>query len=131
MKTSSLAIDFDKPVRIAAYKPHGLDIMFYALGLSVGLGLLFVLNFMHGGKIMLYFVLWRVLLSIPILLITLLFYSLLKELSVYTPKLLKKPVWTLRELMALTKKDEQETRRIMTRVLETAFILDEGSILSE
>ena len=62
--------------------------------------------------------------SIPLILLTLVSLQLLRELRVYPPKLARQPQWTLEELMRLTGKDEKETRRVITRVLESAFVVD-------
>jgi hypothetical protein len=58
------------------------------------------------------------------------FYQLLRELRVYPPKLLKQNIWTIDELMALTKKDRKETEQIITRVLEACFTVSAECILS-
>lgn len=56
--------------------------------------------------------------------------SLLKELRFYTKALLKKSTWTLEELMELTQKDRQETERIITRVLESSFVVEKSCLKS-
>lgn len=116
--------DFSSPIRIVRPKANGLDIMFYTALASVLLAVLLVILCFKGGVFGVYFDLWRVLVSIPLILLTLLPLQLLRELRVYPPKLARQPQWTLEELMRLTGKDEKETRRVITRVLESAFVVD-------
>ena len=116
--------DFSLPIRIVRPKANGLDIMFYTALASVLLAVILVILCFKGGVFGVYFDLWRVLVSIPLILLTLVPLQLLRELRVYPPKLAKQPQWTLEELMRLTGKDEKETRRIITRVLESAFVVD-------
>ena len=116
--------DFSSPIRIVRPKANGLDIMFYTALASVLLAVILVILCFKGGVFGVYFDLWRVLVSIPLILLTLVPLQLLRELRVYPPKLARQPQWTLEELMRLTGKDEKETRRIITRVLESAFVVD-------
>ena len=116
--------DFSLPIRIVRPKANGLDIMFYTALASVLLAVILVILCFKGGVFGVYFDLWRVLVSIPLILLTLVPLQLLRELRVYPPKLARQPQWTLEELMRLTGKDEKETRRIITRVLESAFVVD-------
>ena len=115
---------FDKPIRILSVKSNGADITFYMILLSVlAVAVLFLLC-MKGGKFGLYLELWRVVVSIPLIVLATYPAQLLRELRTYVPLLAKKPVWTLPEMVKLTGKDEKETMQIMTRVLESAFIVD-------
>ena len=116
--------DFSLPIRIVRPKANGLDIMFYTALASVLLAVILVILCFKGGVFGVYFDLWRVLVSIPLILLTLVPLQLLRELRVYPPKLARQPQWTLEELMRLTGKDEKETRRVITRVLESAFVVD-------
>ena len=116
--------DFSAPIRIVRPKANGLDIMFYTALASVLLAVILVILCFKGGVFGVYFDLWRVLVSIPLILLTLVPLQLLRELRVYPPKLARQPQWTLEELMRLTGKDEKETRRVITRVLESAFVVD-------
>lgn len=125
-----IAYDFTRPIRILAYRPPGLDIMFYAILLTVCFGIAFVLMFFQEGRISFNLPFWGTLMAIPLLLIGALMASLLKELLHYPRQLMKKPRWTLAEMMKLTGKSEKETIRIMTRVLESCFQVDEACILS-
>ena len=116
--------DFSLPIRIVRPKANGLDIMFYTALASVLLAVILVILCFKGGVFGVYFDLWRVLVSIPLILLTLVPLQLLRELRVYPPKLARQPQWTLEELMRLTGKDEKEPRRVITRVLESAFVVD-------
>ena len=40
----------------------------------------------------------------------------------------EKHIWTIEELMTLTKKDRKETENIMNHVLESAFYVDDKCI---
>lgn len=116
--------DFSRPVRIVRPKANGLDVMFYTALSSLLIAALFFILCVKDGKLGFYFDLWRVLVSIPLILITLVPLQLLRELRTYIPKLAKQDAWTLEELQRLTGKDERETRRVITRVLESGFIVD-------
>ena len=120
----SASYRFDAPIRITAYKPGGLDILFYSTALGILVAALIFLLFYRGGHFALEFTLGRTLLSIPLLVICSFIFSLLRELWVYPKKLLKKSVWTLEEMMKLTGKNQKDTQNIMTRVLESSFIVD-------
>ena len=87
------------------------------------------LVFIHDGKFKIDFVLWRVLVSIPLLILSYWLRELLNELRIYPAKLMKKHIWTLKEMMELTGKDRKETERIMTHVLESCFEVDQKNIL--
>ena len=41
---------------------------------------------------------------------------------------MKKHIWTLKELMELTGKDEKDTKRIMDHVFESCFIVDQKNL---
>lgn len=127
-RTSPRVYDFTRPIHILEYKNPGLDIMFYSAGLSVAVAAVFFLCCFHAGRVALHFTLPRVLISFPLVLTAALFGSLLKELNTYPKLLLKKSRWTLEEMMRMTHKNARDTERIMTRVLESCFIVDENSI---
>ncbi|MDO4548095.1 MAG: hypothetical protein Q4D04_08360 [Clostridia bacterium] len=117
---------FDKPIRIVAYRSAGLDIMFYSALLGLCVALIVYLLCFHEGVFVIKLTIGRTLGSIPLIMLAMLFASLLKELRIYTRKLLKKNVWSIEELMRMTGKDRKETERIITRVLESSFIVDEA-----
>mgnify|MGYP007069899738 CR=1 FL=1 len=116
--------DFNRPIRIKRMKSNGLDIMFYTMFFSVLAALILIILCMKKGVFGIYFELWRVLLCIPLIILASYPLQLLKELRVYVPLLAKKSEWNIDELMALTGKDRRETERIITRCLESAFIVD-------
>lgn len=116
--------DFDKPIRIRSVRSNGADIIFYMILLSVPAAAVLFLLCMKGGKFGLYLELWRVALSIPLIVLATFPAQMLRELRTYVPQLARKPVWTLAEMAKLTGKSEKETAQIMTRVLESAFIVD-------
>ncbi len=116
--------NYDQPIRILRQKANGLDIMFYTILLSVLAAAVLLILCMKGGKFGLYFDLWRVLVSIPLIILASYPAQLLRELRTLVPKLLKKKTWTIGELTALTGKDRKETERIMDRVLESGFVVD-------
>ena len=116
--------NYDQPIRILRQKANGLDIMFYTILLSVLAAAVLLILCMKGGKFGLYFDLWRVLVSIPLIILASYPAQLLRELRTLVPKLLKKKTWTIEELTALTGKDRKETERIMDRVLESGFVVD-------
>ena len=89
------------------------------------------LIFIHDGKFAINFVLWRVLICIPLIMIAYWLKELLDELRVYPSKLMKKHTWTIKELMELTGKDQKETERIMSHVLESCFEVDQKNISRE
>ena len=115
--------DFSKPVRITEYKKgqNGLSILFYSFLQGLTVLIILLILFAHKGGFQFELTIPRVLLSIPFILLFLLFKQLLDEIRKYTPLLLKQPVWSLKELCELTQKSEEETEKIITRVLESAF----------
>lgn len=121
--------NFDKPIKIIQMKRNGFDIMFYSAILSVLVVAIVALICVHDGEFKIDFVLWRVLVCIPLLMLAYVFKQLLNELRIY-PKILKtKHSWTIDEMMKLTKKNRQETENIMSHVLESAFIVDNKCIV--
>lgn len=116
--------DFDKPIHIDRVKANGLDIIFYTLLLSVLCAAILLIMCMKDGKFGIYFELWRVLVCIPLIILATLPAQLLRELRAYVPKLMKKATWTIDELQKMTGKDRRQTERVMTRVLESAFIVN-------
>ena len=127
-RRNNAAYRFDQPIRIVRYRPAGLDIMFYSALLGLSITIVFFLFCFHEGRFRLYFTLPRTLISFPFILLALLMQSLLKELRIYTKALLKKSTWTLDELMNLTQKNQQETERIITRVLESSFVVEKSCL---
>jgi len=124
MKRKQVEYDFEKPITLVQFKSPGIDIMLYSFVLGLLALALFFLLFIHDGKFAFEFTLLRTLVSIPLIIISIFIKDLLNELRIYPKLLLKKKTWTLKEFMALTKKDENETKRIITRVLEASFIVD-------
>ena len=118
------AYNYDRPIRIQRMKANGLDIMFYTFVFSVLVAAIMFILCMKDGKFGVYFELWRVAVSIPLIIITYFVLQPLKELRTYVPLIAKKATWNIEELMALTKKDRQQTEKIMNRVLESAFVVD-------
>ena len=122
--------DFDHPIRLVAFRTGGLDSLFYAVMLSICVSAMLLILSLRGGKLHFEFTLGRTLLSFPFSIFAVIFYQLLRELRVYPPKLLKQNIWTIDELMALTKKDRKETEQIITRVLEACFTVSAECIIS-
>ena len=120
--------DFSKPVKLLQYKRPKFDIVFYSAALSFIMLAVIWLIFIHDGKFKIDFVLWRVLVSIPLIMIAYWLRELLDELRIYPPKLRKKHVWTLKELMEMTGKDEKDTKRIMSHVFESCFEVDKKNL---
>jgi hypothetical protein len=123
--------DFSKPIRIIQYKSPRFDIIFYSLIYSALVLIIFALLFIHDGKFKIDFVLWRVLVAFPLVLIAYLFQQLLDELRIYPKKLMSKHSWKIEELMELTGKDQKETENIMSHVFESCFVVDDKNILKE
>ena len=121
--------DFSKPIKLISFKSPRFDIIFYSSLLSLLLVAVFLLIFIHDGQFKIDFVLWRVLVCIPLIMLCYWIRELLDELKIYPEKLMKKHIWTLKELMELTGKDEKETKRIMTHVFESCFIVDQKNII--
>lgn len=120
--------DFDKPIKILQPKRNGFDIMFYSCMLSILVVVILALICIHDGEFRIEFVLWRVIVCIPLMVLTYFFKQLLDELRIYPRQLNKKHIWTIDELMKLTKKNRQETENIMNHVLESAFYVDDKCV---
>ncbi|MBR5048515.1 MAG: hypothetical protein IKX74_02545 [Erysipelotrichaceae bacterium] len=120
--------DFDKPVKLLEYRAPRFDIIFYSFLLSLITLAVVWLLFIHDGKFAINFVLWRVLAAMPLVIIAYWLRELLNELRVYPPKLMKKHIWNIRDLMELTGKDRKETERIMSHVLESCFEVDRKNV---
>ena len=120
--------DFDKPVKLLQYKSPKFDIIFYSAAFSCLAFAIMYLVFIHDGKFKIDFVLWRVLVSIPLVILAYWVRELLEELRIYPAKLMKKHSWTIRELMEMTGKDRRETERIMSHVFESCFVVDQKNI---
>ena len=128
MKNRVPKYDFDRPVKLIQYKSPRFDILFYSSLLSFLMLAVMYLIFIHDGKFKIDFVLWRVLVCIPLIILAYWIKELLDELRIYPQKLMKKHVWTIKELMELTGKDRKETERIMSHVLESCFQIDKKNI---
>lgn len=118
------SFDFDHPIHIQRMKANGLDIIFYTFLFSVLAAAILWILCMKDGKFGIYFDLWRVGVSIPLIILAYFVLQPLKELRLYVPRVAKKATWTVEEFMKLTGKDRRETEQIMTRVLESGFIVD-------
>ena len=116
--------DFDRPIHIQRMKANGLDIIFYTFVFSLLAAAILYILCMKDGKFGVYFELWRVLVSMPLIILAYFILQPLKELRTYVPLIAKKATWTLEEMMQLTKKDREQTEKIMTRVLESGFVVD-------
>ncbi len=120
--------DFSKPIKLLQYKAPRFDIIFYSFILSALMAAILFLIFLHDGKFKIDFVLWRVLIAIPLVMLSYWIKELLDELRIYPAKLMKKHIWTLKELMEMTGKDEKETKRIMSHVFESCFEVDRMNV---
>ena len=121
--------DYSKPIKIIQYKSPWFDIVFYSTLLSLILAFVFLLLFVKDVKFVVDFSLWKVLISIPLLMVSYLFKQLLDELRIYPKLLMKKHIWNIDELMEMTKKDRKETENIMNHVLSAAFEIDKTNIM--
>ncbi|MBQ6492807.1 MAG: hypothetical protein IJI92_02955 [Erysipelotrichaceae bacterium] len=120
--------DFDKPIKLLEYKSPRFDIIFYSAILSLLMVIIMYLIFVHDGEFRIDFVLWRVLICIPLLMLSYWFRELLNELRVYPKLLMKKHIWTIKELMEMTGKDRKSTETIMSHVFESCFIVDKSCL---
>lgn len=116
--------DFDNGIRIVRFRLGRLDMLFYSGLLGLVLAAMILLLFLRGGKLVYEFTLGRTLLSIPLAMLAVILFQMIREIQTYTKKLLKKSTWSLEELMEMTGKDELETKRIISRVLEVNFVVD-------
>lgn len=123
-KRKLVKYNFDIPVKLLEYHRPGFDIMFYSAILGILVAIVVALICVHDGKFVIQFDLGRTILSLPLAILALVFKQLLDELRIYPKKLMQKNVWTIEELMAMTKKDRKETENIMTHVFESCFIVD-------
>lgn len=123
--------NYDKPIKLLQYKSPRFDIIFYSSILSLLVIVIAYLILIHDGKFEVRFDLWRVLICIPLIILSYIFKQLLDELRVYPKKLMEKHIWTIDELMKLTNKDRKETENIMNHVLESCFIVDNKNKASE
>ena len=128
MKKGLVEYDFSKPIKLLQRKRNGFDIYFYSACLSTLVVLILVLICIHDGQFKIEFVLWRVLVSIPLIILAYIFKQLLDELRIYPKFLDAKHTWELEELMKLTKKNKEETMHIMTHVFESCYIVDSKCI---
>ena len=120
--------DYSRPIKLLQFKSPRFDILFYSALLSAMMLAVIWLIFIHDGKFKIDFVLWRVLICIPLVMLCYWVKELLDELRIYPSKLMKKHIWTLKELMELTGKDEKDTKRIMDHVFESCFIVDQKNL---
>lgn len=127
-KRKLVQYDFTKPIKLLEYRRPGFDIMFYSALLAILVAIVLALICVHDGKIKIQFDLVRVIISLPLVVLALVFKQLLDELRIYPKKLMKKNIWTIEEMMTLTKKDRKETENIMTHVLESCFVVDINNI---
>ena len=116
--------DFDNGIRIVRFRLGRLDMLFYSGLLGLVRAAMILLLFLRGGKLVYEFTLGRTLLSIPLAMLAVILFQMIREIQTYTKKLLKKSTWSLEELMEMTGKDELETKRIISRVLEVNFVVD-------
>lgn len=123
--------DYSKPIKLLQYKRPWFDIMFYSFILSVLMIIILALIFYHDGEFKIDFVLWRVIVCIPLIILTYWIRQLLNELRIYPTKLMKKHIWNINELMEMTGKDRKETENIMNHVLESCFVVDNKNKLKE
>ena len=123
--------NYDKPIKLLQYKSPRFDIIFYSSILSLLVIVVAYLILIHDGKFEVRFDLWRVLICIPLIILSYIFKQLLDELRVYPKKLMAKHIWTIDELMKLTNKNRKETENIMNHVLESCFIVDNKNKVSE
>ena len=123
--------DYSKPIKIISYKKNRFDTIFYSFLLSLMMAAVFFLIFIHDGKFKIDFVLWRVLVAMPLVILSYWLKSLLDEIRTYTPKLMKKHIWKINELMEMTGKDRKDTEMIMNHVLDASFIVDQKNIEKE
>lgn len=123
--------DFSKPVKLLQFKNPKFDIIFYSAIFSALVVIIIALNCIHDGEFKIDFVLWRVIVSFPLVIIAYIFRQLLNELRKYPKLLMKKHIWTINELMEMTGKDRKETENIMSHVFESCFVVDEKNILKE
>ena len=121
---NKMTYDFNKPIHIVRLKANGLDIIFYTFIFSVLAAIILIVLCMKDGKFGLYLDLWRVLVSFPLIILAYFVIQPLRELRTYIPQLAKRNTWTIEEMMKLTKKDRPQTEKIMTRVLESGFIVE-------
>ena len=123
-KRKLVKYNFDIPIKLLEYHRPGFDIMFYSALLGILVVVILALICVHDGKFVIKFSLVRVIICLPLLILAYIFKQLLDELRIYPRKLLQKNIWTIDELMALTKKNREETENIMTHVFEACFIVD-------
>ena len=127
-KRSLVKYDYSKPIKLLQFKSPRFDIIFYSALASILMCAVVYLLFIHEGKFKIDFVLWRVLVSIPLIMLVYWIRELLEELRIYPQKLMTKHIWNMKELMQLTGKDEEKTEKIMNHVLESCFIVDKSCI---
>lgn len=121
--------DFSKPIKILGFKNPRFDIIFYSAIFSALVIIILALICVHDGKFVIDFVLWRVIVCFPLVILAYIFRQLLNELKVYPKKLAAKRTWTIEELMKMTGKDRKETENIMTHVFESCCVIDEKNII--
>ena len=65
--------DFSKPIKWLQFKSPKFDIIFYSAIFSALVVIIIALNCIHDGKFELNFVLWRVIVSFPLVIIAYIF----------------------------------------------------------
>ena len=113
--------DFNKEIVLTEFHQPRFDIAFYSFLFTLFVSAVLFLLFIHDGRFKIDFVLWRVLLAMPLIILAYWIREMLEELRIYPQKLLKKKVWTIEEMMELSGKDRNETEKIMSRVLDACF----------
>ena len=113
--------NFDKEIVLTEFHQPRFDIAFYAFLFTLLVSAVFFLLFIHDGRFKIDFVLWRVLIAMPLTIMAYWLREMLEELRIYPQKLLKKNKWTIEEMMELCGKDRSETEKIMARVLDACF----------
>ena len=120
--------NFDKPIKLLEFKEPKFELIFYSSILTILVIIILSLLCIHDGQFKIDFVLWRVLIAMPLIIITIFIKQLLDELKKYPKELIKKNIWTIEELMQLTKKDKKETENIISHVLEACFKVDDENL---
>lgn len=128
MKTKAVKFNYDKPIKIIQMKRNGFDIMFYSACLSALVVTVLYLICIHDGQFKIEFELWKTIVCIPLVILITFFKQLLDELRIYPKQLAKQHIWSIEDLMKLTKKDRKHTEEIMNHVLDSCFIVDDKCV---
>ena len=114
--------DFSRPIKILGYKRNRFDIIFYSFLFSVLVLIIFSLLFIHDGKFEINFKLGRVLIAFPLTILAYIFRQLLDELRKYPKLLMKKHIWTIRNITYMFFSFKSIFCNIMTIYFNTSFI---------